>query len=148
MGERIVRVWMVLCVGIVLASTVSIVGTVLIRGIRAFSWDLVPWAALAGSLYIVIPAAVKEIGSDAFLECSMLVSVELPVGLKEIGGSAFAKCVSLREVIINAPQPPKMSKSTFKDVVLGACKFYVPKGFRNMYMQDKQWQKIPQLLEK
>ena len=41
-----------------------------------------------------------------------------------------------------------MSKSTFKDVVLGACKFYVPKGFRNMYMQDKQWQKIPQLLEK
>ena len=38
--------------------------------------------------------------------------------------------------------------TTFKDVVLGACKFYVPKGFRNMYMQDKQWQKIPQLLEK
>ncbi len=58
LGERIVRILMVLSVGIVLACTVSIVGTVLVRGIRTFSWDLIPWAALAGSLYIVIPAAV------------------------------------------------------------------------------------------
>jgi len=91
---------------------------------------------------------VKEINGDAFRECSALARVDLSVGLKEIGGSAFAKCVSLREVNVNAPLPPKISKSTFKDVVLGACKFYVPKGCRNMYMQDKQWQKIPQLLEK
>ena len=41
-----------------------------------------------------------------------------------------------------------MAKSTFKDVVLGVCKFYVPKGCKPMYTQDKQWVKIPQLLEK
>jgi hypothetical protein len=97
---------------------------------------------------ITIPAAVNEIGSDAFRDCSILVSAELSVSLKEIGGGAFSKCVSLREVSVNAPLPPKISKSTFKDVVLGACRFYVPKGCRNSYVQDKQWCKIPQLIER
>jgi hypothetical protein len=97
---------------------------------------------------IIIPPAVKEIGSDAFSECSLLASVQLPVALKSLGGGAFAKCVSLREVTVNAPLPPKMSRSTFKDVILQACKFYIPRGCRNLYMQDKQWQKIPNILEK
>ena len=97
---------------------------------------------------IVIPAAVKEIGSDAFRECSLLESVELAVGLKSIGGSAFAKCVSLREVKVNAPLPPKITKTTFKDTVLGVLKFYVPMGCKAGYMRDKQWMKIPQIIEK
>jgi hypothetical protein len=69
------------------------------------------------------------------------------VSLKSIGSGAFAKCVSLREVVVNAPLPPKMVKSSFKDVVLGACKFYVPKGCKPQYAQDRQWQKMPQLME-
>ena len=96
---------------------------------------------------IVIPAAVKEIDSDAFRECSLLEKVELSVGLKSIDGGAFQKCVSLREVDIKAPLPPKISKSTFKDIVVGACKFYVPRGCKAFYMKDKQWMKIP-LMEK
>ena len=97
---------------------------------------------------IIIPAAVKEIGSDAFRECSTLASADLAVSLKDVSGGAFSKCVSLREVNVNAPIPPKITKTTFKDVVLGACKFYIPKGTKSSYMQDKQWQKIPQLLER
>ena len=70
------------------------------------------------------------------------------VFLKNIGGGAFAKCVSLREVIVNAPLPPKIAKSSFKDIVLGACQFYIPRGTKNNYLQDKQWQKIPKLNER
>ena len=97
---------------------------------------------------IIIPPAVREISSDAFRECSSLVTVDLSVSLKNIGGSAFAKCVSLREVNLNSPTPPTLSRSAFKDVVLGACRFLVPKGCRSSYLQDKQWQKMPQLLER
>jgi hypothetical protein len=49
---------------------------------------------------------------------------------------------------MNAPTAPKLSSTAFKDVVLGACKFYVPRGARANYLQDKQWQKIPQMLER
>ena len=91
---------------------------------------------------------MKEIDGDAFRECSALSAVELPVGLKSIDGGAFSKCVSLREVRLNAPTPPKITKTTFKDIVLGACKFYVPKGCKTFYLQDKQWVKIPQIFER
>ena len=73
---------------------------------------------------------------------------QLLPGVKNIGGGAFAKCVSLREVIVNAPLPPKIAKSSFKDIVLGACQFYIPRGTKNNYLQDKQWQKIPKLNER
>jgi hypothetical protein len=49
---------------------------------------------------------------------------------------------------MNAPMPPKISSSTFKDIVLGVCKFYVPQGCKALYMKDKQWMKIPQILER
>ncbi len=97
-----------------------------------------------------MPAAVTEIGDDAFSECSSLESVELPVSLKKIGGGAFEKCVSLRNVTLNSPNPPSISKSTFKDVVLGSCKFTIPRGCKPLYQNEKQkqWVKIPQLVEK
>ena len=82
------------------------------------------------------------------MQCNTLSSAELSVSLKNIGGGAFAKCVSLREVIVNAPLPPKIAKSSFKDIVLGACQFYIPRGTKNNYLQDKQWQKIPKLNER
>ena len=97
---------------------------------------------------VTIPAAVKDIGGGAFRECSALTTVNLSVGLKQMGGSAFAKCVNLREVDVKAPLPPKISKSTFKDVILATCRFYIPRGSRMLYIQDKQWQKITQLVER
>ena len=93
-----------------------------------------------------IPAAGTSIGTDAFQECTMLANVELSVALKKIGGSAFAKCPSLREVIVNSPAPPSISKSTFKDVA--GCTFIIPKGCKQLYSANKDWQKISVIKEK
>ena len=95
---------------------------------------------------IKIPIAVTSIGSDAFYECTMLNKVELPVALKKIGGEAFAKCPSLRDVILNCPTPPAISKSTFKDVV--GCSFWLPKNSKTLYMANKDWVKVYVLKEK
>jgi len=95
---------------------------------------------------IKIPIAVTSIGDDAFLECTMLSKAELPVSLKKIGGSAFAKCPSLRDVILNCPTPPVITKSTFKDVV--SCSFWLPKNSKTLYMANKDWVKVYVLKEK
>ena len=95
---------------------------------------------------IKVPIAVTSIGSDAFLECTMLAKADLPVALKKIGGEAFAKCPSLREVILNSPTPPAISKSTFKDVV--SCTFWLPKNSKTLYMANKEWVKVYVLKEK
>jgi hypothetical protein len=95
---------------------------------------------------VKLPVAVTSIGSDAFYECTMLAKVELSVALKKIGGSAFAKCPSLRDVIVNSPAPPAISRSTFKDVV--SCTFWLPKSCKPLYMANKDWVKVYVLKEK
>ncbi len=45
----------------------------------------------------------------------------------------------LREVVLNCPTPPSISKSTFKDV---AATFLIPVGSKPLYNNDKDWQKL------
>jgi hypothetical protein len=64
----------------------------------------------------------------------------LPASLKKIGGSAFAKCSMLGELRCNASQPPKIEKSTFKDVIKqNVIRLSVPRGTANKYRADKYW---------
>jgi hypothetical protein len=84
--------------------------------------------------------AVTTIGSDAFNGCSTLTKAELSVAMKKIGGSAFQNCPMLREVILNSPNPPSISKSTFKGV---AATFHIPTGSQPLFNANKDWQKLP-----
>ena len=69
----------------------------------------------------------------------MLTNVELSSALKKIGGSAFAKCASLKEVILNTPNPPSISNSTFKGT---APSFIIPRGSLSVYIANKDWKNI------
>ena len=89
---------------------------------------------------LVIPETVTTIGSDAFNGCSTLTKAELSVAMKKIGGSAFQNCPMLREVILNSPNPPSISKSTFKGV---AATFHIPTGSQPLFNANKDWQKLP-----
>ena len=75
----------------------------------------------------------------------MLTTVELSSALKKIGGSAFSKCASLKEVIINSPAPPTISKSTFKGT---APTFFIPRGSLSVYIANKDWKNISGYKEK
>ena len=96
---------------------------------------------------MIIPAACTTIGSASFRECSGLTRLELPAAMKKIGGNAFTKCVSLRELVLGSPLPPSITHSSFKGVVMSACRVIVPKGAKNNYRNDKSWAKMPQIVE-
>ena len=53
----------------------------------------------------------------------------------------------LREIVMGAPLPPSITHSTFKGVVLAACKVIVPHGAKNNYKEDKTWNKMPTIVE-
>ena len=46
-----------------------------------------------------------------------------------------------------SPLPPSISHSSFKGVVMAACRIYVPKGARTNYRNDKSWNKLPNIVE-
>lgn len=62
-----------------------------------YKWDIdIPEAIVyKGNTY-----NVKEIGSDAFSNCTSLTSVTIPNSVTSIGESAFESCVSLESVIV------------------------------------------------
>ena len=76
-----------------------------------------------------------------------MATVERPAALKKIGGNAFAKCVSLHEVVCRSPIPPTLTHSSFKGVVLAACRIIVPRGSRATYRKDKIWNRLPQIVQ-
>lgn len=49
---------------------------------------------------VSVPDAVKEIGEEAFADCSEMVTIKLPPNLKKISYAAFSGCNKLKEVII------------------------------------------------
>ena len=65
---------------------------------------------------------------------------ELPSGLFAGAKEIAMNSIDLREVVLNCPTPPSISKSTFKDV---AATFLIPAGSKPLYNNDKDWQKLP-----
>ena len=70
------------------------------------------FAAKTGIKSFTIPSNVKEIGEEAFYDCTSLTSIEIPGGVTEIGRSAFDFCSKLEKVTL---------PSTLK--VVGGCAF-------------------------
>lgn len=51
---------------------------------------------------VVIPDGVREIGSSAFQNCSLLEEIVIPNSVKEISFWAFDHCLSLKSVVIGS----------------------------------------------
>ena len=61
-----------------------------------------------------IPNTIKEIGTEAFMQCNSLKSIEIPSSVERIGDGAFRECTSLNSVKI--PNSIKtIEKNTFDD---------------------------------
>lgn len=70
---------------------------------------------------IVIPAAVKRIGSNAFSNCNFITTVTVPPTVVEAGRGMFASCSSLESVNWGLPVIPDAtfsSCSSLKEVVV------------------------------
>ena len=57
-------------------------------------------------------AAVTEIGSSAFRNCSSLTEITIPVNVTSIGSSAFRDCTNLKEINYNAVAVADLTSSS------------------------------------
>ncbi len=65
-------------------------------------WTVLPVRVVMLSHELTMPAALKEIGSEAFLGNAQIEAVYLPDGAQTIGARAFAGCANLKLVSIPA----------------------------------------------
>lgn len=86
---------------------------------------------------ITISDNVTSISSDAFENCSRLVSVTIGSGITYIGGWAFQNCPSLLSVTINATTPPSLGSFVFR--YSDNCLIYVPAASVNAYKSASGW---------
>ncbi len=84
-------------IGLNAFDTVNIKRVIIPAGVTLIA----PYAfASSGIEEIIIPDTVKNIGTAAFYNCSMLNSISLPEGLSELASSLFSEAVNLTEVYI------------------------------------------------
>lgn len=68
-------------------------------GMDNYEWNGAPWAAYAGEITeIILPDKLENIGSNAFMNCTSLSSVQIPDPVLVIGDGAFTFCTNLQTV--------------------------------------------------
>ena len=110
---------------------------------------------------VVLPANVKQIGTQAFFACTSLQSITLPQTLERVGDCAFSSCTSLKDITIEgnpilgefafarlsglrtirvlSSTPPKACPSTFEGISRKQVKLIVPKGAELRYRKAEGW---------
>lgn len=92
---------------------------------------------------IVIPKGVTAIASDLFVGCLLLESVTLPEGVERLGSGVFSDCTSLKELRVEAVNPPLVSPDagTFSSVSK-SIPVYVPAGSIESYKAATGWKEF------
>ncbi len=80
---------------------------------------------VSGCSVTVIPNTVTSIGGAAFAHCSTLTKITIPGSVTQIKGSAF-RLSALKELNVEATEPPVCDPLSFNGVEVAKCKLYVP----------------------
>ena len=90
---------------------------------------------------ITIPEGVTSIGNGAFYGCAYLKDLVLPSTLEDISDNGFALCAQLRQMTVNAVEPPAVDSKTFENVNR-AIPVHVPNGSGKKYRAAAVWQEF------
>ncbi|MEI6751947.1 MAG: leucine-rich repeat domain-containing protein [Paludibacter sp.] len=91
---------------------------------------------------------VVSISPGAFIDCSMLDSVNIPASITSIGNRAFMNCTNLNyirsnsttpDILINNDFKKTISYSVFDNINKKTCKLYVPANSVGTYRNANQW---------
>ena len=128
-----------------LVSTVDLSGATIMEGKEGMKTKAneLPSGFFAGAKMltkVILPTNLINISKNCFADCKSLAVLVIPETVTTIGSQAFQNCPMLREVILNSPNPPSISKSTFKGV---AATFHIPTGSQPLFNANKDWQKLP-----
>ena len=95
---------------------------------------------------LVIPEGVTEVGDAAFYGCTYLDSLALPSTTQRIGDNCFALCSRMKQINVNAIEPPTIFAKTFFDVNRN-IPVIVPEGTRDAYANDEYWGEFINVVE-
>lgn len=86
----------------------------------------------------VIPNSVTSIGTNAFLGCKNLISIEIPNSVTKIGMRGCNTCENLKELHIRHEHPELLDIEAFEG--LEQCTLYVPIGTGYAYRHHPAFQ--------
>ena len=95
---------------------------------------------------VVIPQTVKKIYAGVFLSCTGLTNVIIGESVEVIGGSSFRNCTSLTSIVSKAEIPPICSSNPFENVPRYAD-VIVPCGAAYRYELSDYWNEFPRITE-
>ncbi len=91
-----------------------------------------------------VPYGVEVIEQQAFVKCCMITSLILPSSLKQIKSDAFIECHSLTDVYSHATKAPALNNGF--DTSVSNCILHVPAGCIEEY-QQKGWTMFAQIVD-
>ena len=94
-----------------------------------------------------IPNSVVSIGSVAFYNCSSLTSITIPNSVTSLGDNAFSGCTGLSSVIMEINTPISITGQTFSKVNKSTCTLYVPYGSKSAYENAQYWKEFENIVE-
>ncbi len=98
-----------------------------------------------GLTSVNMPTSITTIGWNAFSGCTGLTSITIPNGVTMIGDQAFDGCSNLNEVIVNCSEPPTICSNTFPN--RKNTKLYVPNGCKPAYAAAPYWKEFRKIVE-
>lgn len=99
---------------------------------------------------ITIPTSVIDIESMVFMLCENLEVITIPKNVKKIGTQTFSGCRKLKEVHVKNPIPPTTTINLFgrnEQYIGDNIYLYVPKGSKELYQKDVNWQNVHRIIE-
>lgn len=93
----------------------------------------------SGITSLVLPQGTKEIGQEAFSNCTSLTSVSIPASVESIGLWAFLGCKSLNDVYCYATTVPKVNNNIFNYVHMTHATLHVPATSVEAYRTISPW---------
>ena len=94
---------------------------------------------------------LETIGNYSFHDCKSLTSITLPETIKSIGRACFKNCIGLRNIYVNAINPPVLSETAFLHSYNGTMKdqivVYVPTGKADAYRNSNEWSTFTHIID-
>ena len=95
--------------------------------------------------YINVPSKVETIGTGAFKNCKSLVMLSLPATLKMVGPEGLRGCSALRNLSVEAIEPPAVDKSSMIGVNTDLCLISIPTESYRSYVTADYWGQFVQM---
>ena len=95
--------------------------------------------------YLKVPSKVEILSEGVFKNCKSLESLSLPANLKKVGSEALRGCNALRNLSIDATEPPTVERNSMIGVNTDLCLISIPTTSFEDYLLADYWGQFVQM---